>query len=88
MIEKIKKIFKKEKPRKFVIGETKVSYNNYHIREVKDDQYYFNGGAPNSLCGKELGWDVRIPFSAWDSRDNYSSWCKECKKLYLQEKQS
>jgi hypothetical protein len=68
---------------KYVIAETSASTWNYHIREVVNDTFYYGGGAPRALCGQALGWDTRIPISAWALRGGMKSnlpesWCAEC----------
>jgi len=70
---------------KLVIAETETSTYHYHLRIVKDGIYWFGGGAPPALCGRELGWDTRMPLTAWGIKDGYSKWCAKCEtQLQLQ----
>lgn len=65
---------------KYVIAETATSTWSYHLREVADGvSYYFTGGAPDAVCGAKLGWDTRMPLSAWGLVDHMpSKWCTKC----------
>jgi len=67
---------------KYVISETSTSTWNYHIREVVDDKLYFSGGAPPAVCGMVLGWDTKMPLSAWGVKDHLpSKWCANCQAI-------
>jgi hypothetical protein len=64
-----------------VIAETATGTWHYHLREVKDGRLYLGGGAPPAVCGVALGWDTRLPLSAWGTRDHVPSrWCSECER--------
>jgi hypothetical protein len=65
-----------------VIAETATSTWNYHLREVKDGKLYPGGAAPPALCGKQLGWDTKIPLESWKiSTIGAESWCTDCDRL-------
>jgi hypothetical protein len=65
-----------------VIAETATSMWNYHLRKVEDGKLYLGGGAPPALCGRKLGWDTKIPLTAWGTKSHIpQSWCKECERL-------
>ncbi len=62
-----------------VIAETATSMWSYHLRQVEDGRLYPGGGAPPALCGAKLGWDTKIPLTAWGIKDHIpSSWCATC----------
>jgi len=70
-----------------MIAETSTSMWNYHLREVLPGQEKYSGGAGPALCGRPLGWDTKIPLTAWG---NYGdghipeSYCKECERIAIE----
>lgn len=70
----------KAKPGTFVIAETASSSWNYHLRRIGEDGKLFpNGNAPPAVCGRALGWDTKIPLTAWGKRSHIpETWCLEC----------
>lgn len=64
---------------KLVISETASSTWNYHLRLVKPGQEKFGGGAGLALCGRELGWDTRLPLKSYGMKDHIpSAYCQAC----------
>jgi hypothetical protein len=67
---------------KLMVAETATSTWNYHLRNVQEGQEKYSGGAENALCGKPLGWDTKIPLTAWGKKSHIPEmWCKTCKEL-------
>lgn len=66
-----------------VIAETSTSTWNYHLREIgSEEELKLGGGAGPALCGAPLGWDTKIPLTAWGKKSHIpEKWCKECEKL-------
>lgn len=75
------------KPGSVVVSETSTSTWSYHMRRVGEDgRLYLGGGAPPALCGRALGWDTKIPASAWGKTTHLGEkWCLECAKVAAEE---
>jgi hypothetical protein len=77
----------KTEPGSIVVAETATSTWNYHLRRVgSDGRLYQTGGAPPALCGVALGWDTKIPVTAWGSKSHLpQTWCMDCAKVASEE---
>ena len=66
-----------------IISETDTSLWSYHLRLIGPEGTKFGGGAPNALCGQKLGWDTRLPLTAWNSQLKHQpfSYCKQCQQI-------
>ncbi len=57
-----------------VICETATATYHYHLREA--------GSCGPALCGQAVGWDTKIPLTAWGVKDHIPSrWCQRCKEI-------
>lgn len=72
-----------EKNQVLVVSETKTSTWTYHLRLVVPGEEKYGGGAGPALCGRELGWDTKIPLSAYGARRDHipTSYCEVCRKI-------
>ncbi len=62
-----------------IISETSTSTWNYHLRRVEGGKTYMSGGAPAAVCGRQLGWDTKIPLNAWGTKSHIpQTWCSRC----------
>ena len=80
MIQAIKNFFSSPK-KTLVVSETATSNYSYHLRQVMKDQKKLSPRIGPALCGATLGWDTKIPLSAYMKKDGYSHWCKICYEL-------
>lgn len=63
-----------------VVSETRAGVWSYHLRLIDDYGYRPSGlFKKNALCGKEMGWDVRIPLETYgQQRNTMDHWCQKC----------
>jgi hypothetical protein len=65
-----------------VICETRTSTWSYHLRIIGPEGFKPGGGDLTSICNKKMGWDTRVPLSAWGKPGNTPAhWCKECEQI-------
>lgn len=70
--------------RRLLIAETSSSTYNYHLRVVAEGDEKFGGGAGKALCGRELGWDTRIPLSTYGVVGHLNErYCKHCMDIAI-----
>ncbi len=68
--------------KRLVVVETANSVWSYHLRLVAVGDEKYGGGAGLSLCGNKMGWDTKIPLSAYGVASHIPShYCLECNKL-------
>jgi len=73
---------KDPKPGDLVVCETRAAVWSYHIRAIGPEGFKPSGGDITALCGKKMGWDTRIPLTAWGKKGNTPDhWCDRCEIL-------
>ena len=71
--------------KELVVCETSTSTGSYHLRVVGPEGKKMGGGAPDSLCGRKMGWDTLIPLSSYGLPGNYGHCCKKCLELAIEQ---
>ncbi len=96
MLEKLKEIFdswyspeKSKTKDTLIISETRSGYWNYHYRALKDNELPNYAGFSKktyALCGREIGWDTKIPLKVYGNKSEHipESYCEKCRKIALE----
>lgn len=72
-----------ENEKQFVVSETPLSMWHYHLRLVGEEDGKISGFAKKALCGQEVGWDTKIPLSAYNEKSHIPQhWCQKCWEIY------
>lgn len=67
---------------KLIICETASSTWNYHLRLIEDGQEKCGGMVDgHALCDSKIGWDTKIPLSAYGKSIFPDHWCSKCLKI-------